>query len=131
MRVLTTVCNALKIGTGTQGSFENIVFGNSVIAAGQPSEPLAQSAVEIIDPEHYDNALDPLGGIAIETVDGGALRGVAVSNIVMQGGRAPIFVRRANRASLRDPSAVPGTLRDVTIDNIWMRCACGSHNPAR
>jgi polygalacturonase len=116
--MLTTVCNAFKIGTGTRGSFENIVFGNSVIAAGQPSEPLAQSALETIDPEHYGNALGPLGGIAIETVDGGAVRGVAVSNIVMHGVRAPIFVRRANRASLRDPSAVPGTLRDVSINNV-------------
>ena len=77
--------------------------------SGVPSDLLARSALETIDPEHYGNALGPLGGIAIETVDGGTLRGVSVSNVVMQGVRAPIFVRRANRASLQDPSAVPGT----------------------
>jgi len=116
--ILTTVCNAFKIGTGTKGSFENIVFSNSTIKAGESSEPLAKSALETIDPEHYGNALGPLGGLAIETVDGGNLRGVVVSNIVMKGVRAPIFIRRANRASLRSPNAVPGILRDVTIDNI-------------
>ena len=116
--ILTTVCNAFKIGTGTKGSFENIVFSNSTIKAGKPSEILAQSALETIDPEHYGNALGPLGGIAIETVDGGNLRGVAVSNIVMKGVRAPIFIRRANRASIRNPDAIPGILKDVNIDNI-------------
>jgi polygalacturonase len=116
--ILTTVCNAFKIGTGTKGSFENIVLSNLTIKAGEPSEPLAQSALETIDPEHYGNALGPLAGLAIETVDGGNLRGVAVSNIVMKGARAPIFIRRANRASLRNANAVPGILKDVTIDNI-------------
>ena len=116
--ILTTVCNAFKIGTGTRGSFENIVFSNSTIKAGEPSEPLAESALETIDPDHYGNALGPLGGIVIETVDGGYLRGVAVSNIVMKGVRAPIFIHRANRASKNNPHAVPGILKDVTIDNI-------------
>ena len=116
--ILTTVCNGFKIGTGSKGSFENIVLSNLTIKAGEPSEPLAQSALETIDPEHYGNALGPLGGLAIETVDGGNLRGVAVSNIVMKGVRAPIFIRRANRASMKNLNAVPGILKDVTIDNI-------------
>lgn len=116
--ILTTVCNAFKIGTGSRGGFENIVLSNSVMAAGRPTDALARDAVATIDPAHYGNALGPLGGVAIETVDGGDLRGVSVSNLVMHGVRAPIFVRRANRASLHDPSAVPGVLRDVHIDNV-------------
>ncbi|MGC9348053.1 MAG: glycoside hydrolase family 28 protein [Anaerolineae bacterium] len=116
--ILTTQCNAFKIGTGTRGSFENIVLSNSVIKAAEATEPLARRAAETVDPGHYGNALGPLGGVSIESVDGGDVRGVSVSNLVMKGVRAPVFVRRGNRASLEDPEAVPGQLRDVTIENV-------------
>lgn len=119
--ILTTACNAFKIGTGTRGDFQNIVFSNSVLKAGLPAEEWAKAAAATVDPEHYGNALAPLAGIAIETVDGGHVRGVAVSNIVMQGVRAPIFIRLGNRGGQGADKAakpVPGTLQDVVISNV-------------
>jgi len=119
--ILTTTCNGFKIGTESFSDFENIVFSNSVIKAGLPDEDLAREAATTIDPEHYGNALAPLSGVAVETVDGAHLRGVSVNNIVMQDVRAPIFVRLGHRGINpvnRREKAQPGTLEDVSISNI-------------
>jgi polygalacturonase len=72
--VLSTLCNAFKLGTESSGGFDNIVFSNSAI---------------------YDTEL---AGIALEAVDGGDLRRVSISNIVMRNTRYPIFLRLGNRA---------------------------------
>ncbi|QEE27992.1 glycoside hydrolase family 28 protein [Terriglobus albidus] len=79
--VITTSCNGFKIGTGTQGRFENIVFTNSVI---------------------YNDATSPLnarviGGVCVEMVDGGIIDGVTVSDVRMANVRTPVFVRLATR----------------------------------
>ena len=79
--VLTTSCNGFKIGTGTQGRFENIVFTNSVI---------------------YNDATSPLnarviGGVCVEMVDGGVIDGVTISDVRMANVRTPVFVRLATR----------------------------------
>jgi polygalacturonase len=72
--VLSTLCNAFKLGTESEGGFDNIVFSNSAV---------------------YDTEL---AGIALETVDGGDLRRVSISNIVMRNTRYPIFLCLGNRA---------------------------------
>jgi polygalacturonase len=95
--VLTTACNGFKMGTATHGSFENIVFSNSVI---------------------YNDATTPLNthasaGVCVEMVDGGTVDGVMVSNIRMENVRAPIFVRLGERTRRE------GTfLRNVTIEGV-------------
>jgi hypothetical protein len=72
--VLSTLCNAFKLGTESNGGFDNIVFSNSSI---------------------YDTEL---AGIALETVDGGNLSRVSISNIAMRNTRYPIFLRLGDRA---------------------------------
>lgn len=94
---LTTACNGFKIGTGTHGSFENIVFSNSVIYSDAASRLNARV----------------IGGVCVEMVDGGSLDGVSVSNIRMQNVRTPIFVRLGRRT----PNE--GTfLRNVSVQGI-------------
>jgi len=93
---LTTSCNGFKMGTATFGAFENIVFSNSVIY----SAPTPINARVI-------------GGLSIETVDGGSVDGVVVSNIRMQNVRAPIFVRLGARHK-KDGSF----LRNILIEGI-------------
>ncbi|SEO63755.1 Glycosyl hydrolases family 28 [Amphibacillus marinus] len=73
--VLTTTCNAFKIGTETLNSIENVVFTNSVVHSD------AQA------PYHYQ----AISGVSIETVDGANLASVSVSGIVMNNARSPIF----------------------------------------
>jgi len=95
--VLSTRCNALKMGTESNGGFENIVMTGCSI---------------------YDTRL---AGIALEIVDGGTMDRVVVSNITMNKVGAPIFVRLGNRARpFKKDMARPsiGIMRNITISNI-------------
>ena len=97
--VLTTCCNGFKLGTASQGGFENITFSNSVI---------------------YNNAVSfperVISGIALEVVDGGWIEGVIVTGIRMQRTRTPIFIRLGDRSKKQ---AYPQHgLRGVMIEDI-------------
>jgi hypothetical protein len=95
--VLSTRCNALKIGTESVGGFENILFTNCAV---------------------YDTNLS---GIALEVVDGAKLENVIVSNITMRNVRSAIFIRMGNRARpINETSPKPGlgSFRNVSISNI-------------
>jgi polygalacturonase len=79
--VLTCCANGFKIGTGTAGAFENIVFSNSVIYNDEVA---------------YNYRV--IAGVAIEMADGGSVDGVTISNIRMQRVRTPIFIRLEHRS---------------------------------
>ena len=97
---LTSIHNALKLGTETTGDFENIVFRNCTIV-GRP---------------HLWKG-DLSSGVAIETVDGGNIRNVSVSDIRMTGVRSPIFIRLGQRGRGQDVPAA-GRLQNVSITNL-------------
>jgi polygalacturonase len=95
--VLSTLCNALKLGTESNGGFENIAISNCTV---------------------YDTRL---AGLAIEMVDGGVLDRVSVSNIVMKGVGTPIFIRLGDRARpfvAGGPRPPAGSLRNVSISGV-------------
>ena len=95
--VLSTRCNALKMGTESNGGFENIVMTGCSI---------------------YDTRL---AGVALEIVDGGTMDRIVISNITMNKIGAPIFVRLGNRARpFKKDIARPGIgiMRNITISNI-------------
>ena len=95
--VLSTRCNALKMGTESNGGFQNIVMTGCAI---------------------YDTRL---AGVALEIVDGGTMDRVVVSNITMKKVGAPIFLRLGNRARpFKKDMATPGigVMRNITISNI-------------
>jgi hypothetical protein len=118
---LTSPTNTFKIGTETYGDFENIVFRDSVIQAGDPSDPLSAVAAKLMPPDIYGNGLGPEAGIALESMDGAHIRGVTINNIVMHGARSPIFIRLGDRGinpNGKLPKVPPGTIEDVTISDI-------------
>jgi polygalacturonase len=82
----------IKFGTESNGGFKNITISNCVF--------------------------DYCRGLALETVDGGLLEDVTVSNITMRDiVNSPIFLRLGAR--LRAPEGTPvGALRRVIINNI-------------
>lgn len=97
--VLTTCCNGFKLGTESEGGFENIAFSNSVIYNGQGA---------------FKERV--ISGVAFEVVDGGWIDGVVVTGIQMQRTRTPIFIRLGDR---RSPHSYPQHgLRGVSIENI-------------
>lgn len=96
---LTTCCNGFKLGTATEGGFENITFSNSVIYN---------------NPGGYKDRV--ISGVALEIVDGGWIDGVVVAGIRMQRTRTPIFIRLGNRAAKHHYPE--NGVRNITISNI-------------
>ena len=82
----------IKFGTESNGGFKNITISNCVF--------------------------DYCRGLALETVDGGLLEDVAITNITMRDvANSPIFLRLGRR--LRGPQGPPvGALRRVSISNV-------------
>jgi polygalacturonase len=82
----------IKFGTESNGGFRNITVSNCVI--------------------------EDCRGIALETVDGGLLEDISISNITMRGVTdVPLFIRLGRR--MRGPEGTPvGQLRRVNISNI-------------
>jgi polygalacturonase len=83
----------IKLGTESNGGFRNIMIRDSVLRGCR--------------------------GIAIITVDGGAVGGITVQGLAMYDVRsAPLFVRLGAR--LNGPEGtIPGRLRDVTIRDVY------------
>ena len=82
----------IKLGTESNGGFRNIAITNCVV--------------------------EDCRGIALETVDGGLLEDITISNIAMRNiTDVPFFLRLGSR--MRGPEGVPvGQLRRVLISNI-------------
>ena len=81
----------IKLGTESNGGFKNITISNCVF--------------------------EYCRGLALETVDGGPLEDIAISNITMRDiANAPIFLRLGSR--LRGPAGTPeGVLRRISLSN--------------
>src|SRR6266705_6685708 len=82
----------IKFGTESNGGFKNITISNCVF--------------------------EYCRGLALETVDGGLLEDVTISNITMRDiSKSPIFLRLGSR--VRGPQGTPvGALRRVNINNV-------------
>jgi hypothetical protein len=101
--VLRTNSSNFKFGTESSGDFKNVTVTNCVMRP-------------------RDTGKLPNSGISLESVDGSHIEGVVISNVVMTGVKAPIFVRLGNRGRGLDPK-VPGSVEDVSISNIVVRGA--------
>ena len=97
--IITSSTTGFKIGTATQGGFENITFSNSTIISSDP-----------------DIASRMVGGIAIEMVDGGWIDGIVITGIQIRDARAPLLIRRGNRANPFPTGSA--RLRGVLIDGV-------------
>lgn len=89
----------IKFGTESNGGFKNITISNIVF--------------------------DRSRGLALETVDGGVIEDVVISNITMRDvSNSPIFIRLGNRA--RGPAGTPvGAVRRVRLSGITVNGADG------
>jgi hypothetical protein len=109
--ILRSHCNAIKMGTESAGGFRDIAISNCVIQRSQ-STPKGKE---------YAGHIDGLSGIALELVDGGSMERISISNIVIEGTSAPLFMRLGNRGRApkpSDPKPGVGTMRDVSISNV-------------
>jgi beta-xylosidase/polygalacturonase len=132
--VVSSHCNAVKLGTETNGGFRNINISGIVV------KPSSDQSTQ------FFGAPSKIGtsAISLEIVDGGVMENVNVSDFTVEGTESPIFIRLGNRGRgymLRNASAglsgngnedtitelIPidhvGTINGVHLDNIHIRNA--------
>tara|TARA_R110002126_G_scaffold66963_1_gene170047 strand:+ start:5195 stop:6754 length:1560 start_codon:yes stop_codon:yes gene_type:complete len=106
--IISSHCNAIKMGTESTGGFRNVVISNCII---RPSK----SKTKIY------GLSEGISGISLEVVDGGIMENISINNIVMEGPEVPLFLRSGNRARKYNSSASTpglGKIRNVRISNI-------------
>lgn len=107
--VVSSHCNAIKLGTETNGGFRNINIHGMVVKPSYNQDNLS-----------YGNR-HGVSGISLEIVDGGTMENVSVSDVTILGTEVPIFVRLGNRArGYYEDQKINhvGTIRNVTIQNV-------------
>jgi polygalacturonase len=101
-------CNAIKLGTESNGGFKDITIANCVITSPRETNTI------------YGRGRG-LSGISLELVDGGQLERIAIANITMQGVAVPLFLRLGDRGRPFKKDLPPppiGSFRNVVINNI-------------
>ena len=119
--VVSSHCNAVKLGTETNGGFRNINISGIVV---KPSED---------QKEKFFGQWIGSSAISLEIVDGGVLENVNVSDFTVEGTESPIFIRLGNRGrgylsgGANMETIVPidhvGRIDGVHLDNIQIRNA--------
>lgn len=108
--IVSSNCNAIKLGTASEGGFKNIAISNCIIKRPTQNDYFDYKKYTI--PGVTDNYTNNTG-IALELVDGGTLEQVVINNITMYNTLTPIFIRYGER---RNPPA--GTMKGIVISNI-------------
>ena len=109
--VVSSHCNAIKLGTETNGGFRNISISGIVV---KPSYD--QSSQFFGHPSKRGTSV-----ITLEITDGGVMENVSVSDIVAEGTESPIFIWLGNRARGYQegvPVTKIGSIRGITLSNI-------------
>lgn len=112
--LVSTHCNAIKLGTETNGGFRNINISNIVVKPSYDQQ------------EKIFGRWNGISAISLEIVDGGVLENVNVNNIVVEGTESPIFIRLGNRARpYKEGMEVKnvGKINGVRISNVQVRNA--------
>ena len=110
--VVSSHCNAVKLGTETNGGFRNINISGIAI------KPSADQSSQ------FFGAPSKIGSsaISLEIVDGGVLENVSISDVTVEGTESPIFVRLGNRGrgyKLKNKNGtLSGTHNDDTITEL-------------
>ena len=119
--VVSSHCNAVKLGTETNGGFRNINISGIVVKPSSDQN------------EKFFGQWIGSSAISLEIVDGGVLENVNVSDFTVEGTESPIFIRLGNRGrgylsgGANMETIVPidhvGRIDGVHLDNIQIRNA--------
>ena len=123
--VVSSHCNAVKLGTETNGGFLNISISGITVKPSSDQK------------EKFFGQWIGSSAISLEIVDGGVLENVSVSDMTVEGTESPIFIRLGNRGrgyqyasaatDLESATLIPidhvGTINGIRLDNIQIRNA--------
>ncbi len=110
---LSSNCNAIKFGTTWFGKGRNILVRDCTIRPRVNSRLRKWHEARV--PGGVPDAPQGLGGIVLESVDGGWLEDVTIRDITMEGVQTPIVVRAAARHTNPDGET---RLRNILIENV-------------
>lgn len=114
---IRTNCNAIKLGTAGKAGFKNVTYTDCVIEKASEDnfrkhyEKLTWCGITLQGPS-------TISGIALESVNGGVLDDVTITNIQMKDVHTAIFLRLGKR----DGSPKMSELRNVVISDIKATC---------
>ena len=112
--VVSSHCNAIKLGTETNGGFRNINIHGIVVKPSYDQN------------EKFFGQWIGSSAISLEIVDGGVMENVNVSDITVEGTESPIFIRLANRGrGWMDGQVVDhvGRINGIRLSNIHIHNA--------
>jgi hypothetical protein len=113
--VVSSNCDAIKMGTPGAGGFKNIAISNCVVRASKYDNFRHWKATD----KYISADASMVNGISVECVDGGNTDGVVIDNITMTGVQTPIFIRVGNRLEKMNGDAdKTSTMRNILISNI-------------
>ncbi len=129
--VISTNCNAVKFGTKSDGGFRNINISNCVIK--KASEDNVRQWQENL--EFIELPTTVISGFALESVDGGFIENVSISDVLMFDVQTPVFVIQGRRnvgqagndkfyeseKTAFDTSLLPGKISNIRFKNIMAR----------
>ncbi|WP_422350984.1 rhamnogalacturonidase [Flagellimonas sp.] len=144
------ICLKTSYGLGRLKHSENITISNCYLTGGYDEGTLLDGTFKVSSPEYKSNkfgriklgtesngdfknititncVFDRSRGIAIESVDGGHIEDIAISNITMRHlTNGPIFIRLGSR--LRGPKGTKvGTIKRISINNVIASNVSGNY----
>ena len=102
-------CNAIKLGTETNGGFRNIRIHDITVHPSPHQE------------SRFFGRSNGTSAISLEIVDGGVLENVEISNVTALETESPIFIRLGNRARSYSDDVIighVGQIRNVRLSDI-------------
>jgi hypothetical protein len=116
--VVSSLCNGIKLGTGSRTGFRNITVNNCVIKKasfnGYRHWKMTPNIVHQPDIQSVNT------GIVILGVDGGLVENISFSNIIMTDVLSPFFIRVGKR--FLNPEQQPSVMRNISIQNVRAEC---------
>lgn len=109
--VVSSHCNAIKLGTETNGGFRNIIIRGIAV------KPSHDQTTQFFG---YPGGIGH-SAISLEIVDGGTMSNIDISDITIKGTESPIFIRLADRArpySKNHPVENVGSISGVVLHDI-------------
>ncbi len=104
---LYSCCNAVKVGTDTQGDFRDVLVRSCQIGGVE------------FDPSGLKHRCSD-SGVSLEMVDGGTLENFLIENVTIDRAWSPFFLRLEDRGRVKpgDPKPEAGNLRRIAVAHV-------------
>jgi len=112
--VVSSMCNGIKLGTGSRTGFRNITVNNCIIKRNLKNEYFHWKMTNKIVSDPTTTSLNT--GIELMGVDGGIVENISFSNIVMTDVLSPLFIRVGRR--FLSPNNTPSVMKNIMVSNI-------------